>query len=798
MIYMSGPRLALLLMLLCNIFLSVSEAAELKLSEKEIQWIAENPVINVGNETDWPPFDFSVDGQAEGYSIDLIQLIAAKAGLNVNFISGHIWAELLDKLRDGQIDLLPAIYSSDERREYIDFTKDYFSQPTVIVVKQSNQSIQNLSSLNHKKVAGVRDFSINRELREIYPDIEIVLYDTVVDSLKAVSLGEADAYVDSIGLVAYALENNFVPNLRIIGSIEQAGFSNLPLHMGVRKGNEILYSIIAKSLAAVTMEERQQLAKKWLSLTDYEKRLIFTAEQTRWIRQHPTIKVGLDAGYPPYSFVDEQGNYVGVAMDFLQLVSEKTGIKFIPEPGLEWQDLLNGLKNQTLAVAAPVVQTIERDEYIIFSPAFISAPMVIMTRDDNGSIKSPEDITQQTIALVKGYSSSERVVRDNPRIKKLWVTTPLEGLEAVSIGEADAFIGAIGVNIYISQQQGINNLQVAGTYDLKYDGQRFAIRSDWPQLAVLFTKALESVTAEQRSEIYNRWIKIPDKRAVDYSLVWKLLVVFVVILAALFFYTRRLSREVAQRALAENKLTASNTELEKARQFAEQASKSKSHFVSMVSHELKTPLNAIIGFSDLLRFDNSLKKESREQVEMIYEAGDHLSHLIDDLLDLSSMEAGKIELHNKSVNLVDAVNECLGLVQQAADKRQLTLKNNLATQVVPPVLADPVRLRQVLLNLLSNAIKYNNDAGTIELSCQVTGSENIKISISDSGIGISEKQLHNLFVYFERAGAELSAVKGTGIGLALSKNLVELMGGAIGVSSVEGKGSTFWFSLKLA
>ena len=727
-----------------------------------------------------------------------MQLIAEKAGLKVEFTQGPTWSDLLRKLRSGNIDVIPAIYATDKRRHYAAFTSGYFSQPSVIVVKHSNHDINDFSDLSGKRIAGVRDFAISDMLERDYPDIHLKTYASVTDCLKAVAIGDVDAYIDSIGLVAFSLDNNFVPNLRVIGDVKLPGLSNPPLHMGVIKGNDILLSILNKGLASVTEQEKQRLSKKWLTLSEYEKRLIFTSEQARWIRQHPTIKVGLDPNYPPYSFVTKNGKYAGIIVDFLTLLGQKTGIEFTIVPGLQWQDMLNGIKNKSLDMGAPIVQTVERNEHMIFSPPFIAAPLVIMTRSDNNDIRSAGDLYGKKIALVKGYSSSARVARENPGVVKQWVETPLEGLQAVSTGHADAFIGVVGVNIYLSQQHGINNLQVSGTYDLNFDGQRFAIRSDWSQLAVLIDKALDSITPAQRNEIHNRWIQIPDTRRIDYRLLWQVVVICFVIVVIMYLYIRRLLQEIRQRKRAEQNLIHGLQQLDIARRAADKASRDKSRFVSNVSHELKTPLNAIIGLSDILRLDAAIAEESHKQIELIFDAGQHLNRLIDDLLDLSRIEAGKMQLDIQAVDPCEAIDDAITLTRITATARGISINNRLQEHPPGRILADPTRLKQVLLNLLSNAIKYNVDSGSIELNCATNEKDMVQIEVRDSGIGIDPQQLEHLFDYFERGGAEYTSIQGTGIGLALSKHLVEAMEGEIGVRSCRGEGSTFWFTLKAA
>lgn len=243
--------------------------------------------------------------------------------------------------------------------------------------------------------------------------------------------------------------------------------------------------------------------------------------------------------------------------------------------------------------------------------------------------------------------------------------------------------------------------------------------------------------------------------------------------------------------------THSEAELIKARYNAEKANKAKSEFLSSMSHELRTPMNAIIGFGQLLSLD--IEDEThKDSVQEIINAGKHLLSLINEILDLSAIESGNISLNIENINLQSLINECISLIKPLTQTQHIRIINQIENSKTLQIRADRNKLKQVLLNLLSNAVKYNRIEGKITIGCEHRPGEQLRVFIVDTGQGLSAQKLGLIFEPFERAGAERSNIEGTGIGLVITKKLVEIMGGSIGVESKPGVGSSFWIDVNIS
>jgi PAS domain S-box-containing protein len=260
----------------------------------------------------------------------------------------------------------------------------------------------------------------------------------------------------------------------------------------------------------------------------------------------------------------------------------------------------------------------------------------------------------------------------------------------------------------------------------------------------------------------------------------------------LFIGTDNTARKQVEIALAQKHI-----ELESAREAADKANAAKSDFLSNMSHELRTPLNAVLGFAQLMETATPLPTPAQKvSIEQILKGGWYLLRLINEILDLALIESGKLMMVQETVDLSEILLDCQVMILPQAEASGITV--NFPEEAHRFYIdADQTRIKQVMVNLLSNAIKYNNPAGTVTVACAVTSEQLLRVSVTDTGEGLAPELIGQLFQPFNRLGQEAGVTEGTGIGLVVTKQLVELMGGTIGVNSEVGVGSTFWFELPM-
>lgn len=522
--------------------------------------------------------------------------------------------------------------------------------------------------------------------------------------------------------------------------------------------------------------------------------ITLTPEEKAFIKIHPEIRLGADPKFVPFEFIDTDGEYKGITADYIDLLSRVTGIKMTVVKGLSWTEAYNKALHRDIDVLPAIGKTPEREVSFLFSEPYYHFKRVIVIRNSNTEIKGIEDLSGKTVAVQK-FSSHHSYLQLYPNINLSLYDSVEAALTSVANGTETAFLGNLATTHYLINSTGLTNLKFIAFESEKSQPLFMAVRKDWPELVSIINKGLETITQEQRIAINDKWISVES--GVDYGpilrkLFWASLFV-IAIWAVSLYWILRLKKEIEKR----KKIQA---DLELAKQEAESANNVKSSFMARMSHEIRTPLNAITGIAYLMKkSETSLTKKM--YIEKIIQASNNMLSIINDILDYSKIEAGKMEMENISFNMDDLLKSVVDIVSYKIDERGIGFELSKDPRIPTCFYGDPKRIEQILINLINNAAKFTEE-GKISFEIKLTARDkddcHLMFSITDTGIGMSEEQMSNLFTPFSQADATINRrFGGTGLGLSIVKNLVESMNGDIKIYSTEGVGSTFLANISL-
>lgn len=663
--------------------------------------------------------------------------------------------------------------------------------------------------------------------------------------------------------------------------------------------------------------------------------------EKHWLSEHKIIRLGIDPKFAPIAFMDEHGNYSGIAADYVKLLSQRLGISLQVVADLKQSQALEFALKGEVDILAAITPTQDTEPYLDFTKPYFKYPLVIYTRSDFPVISGLESLRRNKVTAVKGYFSHEMAKQLYPELDLITVNTSLDGLTAVSEGRADAFIGDVATVTFEIRKNNLADLKIAAPAGFTSPGYSFAVRKDWPELVSIINKVIDTISPEEHLNISNKWVQIKVKKSARY---WYWMTVCTAGLVVLFIVTsmifriqvkhrtaelslkneqliredierrfaekavidsekrlvqffhatfemmffhengrildvnpattkilgyahedvigksisefvvddsrqdvivrtkkgilepyeadiitksgtimpveihpsnfelegrnlmvvglrditeRRKSEQALRRsyALLESRVEHRTAELMRANSKLQELDRLKSLFIASVSHELRTPLNSVIGFSSMMMQATfgELNEKYTDYVTRINLAGQHLLSLITDIIDISKIESGFVDVELSDFELDEIVDEAVNIVRPQSEKKGLSLKVTIPQNLT--IHSDRMRLLQCLLNLLSNAIKYS-EQGQIAVFTEDLG-EQVVILVRDTGIGVSEEDMPQLFEAFERIETHLRVkAGGTGLGLYLTKKITnELLQGEVGVSSKLNEGSTFWIKI---
>ncbi|MCP4021274.1 MAG: transporter substrate-binding domain-containing protein, partial [Desulfobacteraceae bacterium] len=752
----------------------------LKLTQEERSFIKDHPVIRVSNETDYPPFDFNIGKEPKGFSIDLVKLIAQRIGIEVEFISGYTWEQLMDLFKQRKIDVIHPVNKTEQRKKFSLSSSPFYIGKTLFFIRKDHPEIKSITDLYNKTVALPKGWSSIEYLKTYHPQINILSVDSLPKALEAVDQGLADAGFENSAVARYLIKKHMFTELKFSGRLkDDKQVSPKGFHFMIRKDWPLLHQLFEKALFDISFEQMQKIEKKWLTLDPDKKDLPLTIKERSYLQKRNDIIMGVDPDWMPFEKIDKNGRYQGMGADFINLIQSRIDKKIILAPTQSWEETLTLAKTRHCDIISLAMETPSRKEFMRFTDPIMRYPLVIATKSNEVFIARIEPFLDRAFGIVKGYAHIEILKSQYPGIRIIEVNSVTDGLNRVHKGEFLGFIDSMPVIGYHIQKTGGYDLKIAGRLDIEWS-MSIAVRNDDPQLWNIFQKAVQSITDKERQQIYSKWISVRFEQQADYSLFWKILGSVVLVLIIIFFWNRRLA--------------ALNRRIQMANNF-------KSEFLANMSHEIRTPMNAIIGFTELsLRTDLTQKQQG--YLTLIKESSDSLLVIINDILDFSKIEAGKLSIEAVEFSMEDVVKNVADLIGIKAEKKGLELLLDIKSNVPDRFIGDPLRIGQIILNFANNAVKFTESGQVvISIDCRSLGSKEkilLNVMVCDTGIGMSKKQQAKLFRSFSQADSSTTRkYGGTGLGLTICKRLVEMMNGEIRVESNPDEGSIFSFSIAL-
>ena len=740
------------------------------------------------------------EGNRSGYGYDVLRLMARYWDVNYVYVGyDKSWEDMQQMLEDGEIDMVTSARKTPDREEKFDFSRPIGTNNGILTIRSGNSTIVagSYSTYNGMRVAFLNGSSRNEEFVDFADNKGFTYvpsyYDTTAEMEEALQNGDVDAIVTS------SLRKT--DNERIVDKFGSSDF-----YVIVKKGNtelldEVNYAI--DQMNAVEGDWKTTLYNKNYESTE-TKNLKYTKKEKSIIAQYSKenpLHILCDPTRYPYSY-NENGEMKGIIPDYFRKIADYAGIsyEFLTPATRDEYIAYQGNKEATdISIDA----RLETDNYAETKEWALTAPYITMQlakvtrRDFDGKIN--------VVATVDQTASNSIADEMAPGAEKLMCDTREEMMEAVRKGKADAAF------VYYYMAQAFVNSDTTGTltYTLleqpTYTYRMVISSTENHALAGILTKAMYAMpqnfvedlaarytTYKATDLTFDNWIRLHPVLTV------LILLIFGWLLTTMAVIMMRLSaRKKAEMAAQQNA-----KKMAELAEHAQAANKAKTAFLSHMSHDMRTPMNAIIGFTGIA-MKNNPSGEVRNCLEKINESSEHLLSLINDVLDLTRVESGKVKYNPVPADVKSITDSALDITKGFLANRDINFKIQREEAKIPNVLADPVRLRDVLVNILSNAVKFTPDGGmiTFEACCQENSDDryiNMRYRISDTGIGMSEEFTKEVFDEFiqEDSGAR-TQYHGAGLGMAIVKRYVDMMGGTISVQSKKHEGTTFTVDIPL-
>lgn len=747
-------------------------------------------IVRVGYYTSHRFQEGTKDGEPKsGYGYEYLQKVASYTGWKYEYVYGS-WADLYQQLLDGDIDLMAGISYTRDRAGLLNFSNAIMLRETFYIYKSpSDSSIKSgdIQSFSGKKIGTSAAHKMYDRIlqwkKETGADADIVVYDDISDCINAFYAGEIDAFISAVNMAAGYSD---------IAPVEEIGKE--PYYICTAKNRTDLLQ--ALNSATAIMEEQDSsflndLQSKYE--VDTTINVLLSQAEEDWMAAHDTVTIGYLNNYLPYCDTAKDGSVTGLVSNIVpELFDRLPGgyrptLKYIAYD--DQADMFDALRNGDVDLLFPV----GGQSWYAEQEGYLQSSNVVTVNMDLAYLGtySAEDTTSRIAVNRNNLMQYYYTISNFPDSEIIDCDSITDCLQAVKSGRATStVINSLRASSLINSESKLHIVPLEIS-----DSRCFAVSSDNRVLLTLLNHGLSILGDNYGTGVAYQYINgLIHYTAADFIrdnlpvFLFLLLILMVIVLLLLIRRYRLRQREAAKEAVQKK-------QLEEALRQAQQANQAKTIFLNNMSHDIRTPLNGIIGILDI----NSRSKDPdliRRNREKAIAAADHLLSLVNDVLEMSKLESGETVLAHEPLSLPAQEKEVLNIVDMQASQAGITLTHEGELPSSPAVYGSPLHLREILINILGNSIKYNKPGGSIvwKSSCEQTDEEHLVYTsvITDTGIGMSPEYLEHIFEPFSQEGHDARTVyHGSGLGMSIVKSLIEQMGGTIRVTSTQGVGSTF-------
>jgi len=755
--------------------------------------------LRIAYMTENQPFSSTLpSGKPIGLYIDIWRLWSDVNGTAIVFVPTDTFAQNLDDFESGKVDFHAGLFINDERAEWSDFSLPIHKVDSGLFFHGDISNPQKLRELAGKRIAVSNGSFQHGYLKTNYPMLDIIASDQVSGLIEPL----LNKNIDIIFFEIPAM-NALLGRMGLKGALTLSDerLQSNTVHALIPKGHPELVANINQGLRAIPISKLIELEKRWMpEETPFfrQKQLInvpsLSSKQVDWISQHKDFSLGISPLLAPFETLSDDEGYSGISADYIHILKKKLAVNMTPALGLSWTQVVEQIKNAEIDILPTVVKTEQRSKFLHFTKPYLTFPLVIATHKNSGFVQGLSDLDGKSVGVEISTPAKELLQENHPGIKVVEVENAKQGMLLLQQRKIDAYVHNLGVIQYLLTGDVFDNIRVAAYTPYKLE-IAMGVRKGLEPLVAILDQALETIGPKERASIVNNWLAIQVNVGIKTStfLLYSAPILFILVLIILFFNrsNRRLQFEVMERIKVERSLKI-------ARDNAQSANESKDEFLANMSHEIRTPMNAVLGMSYLLA-ESGLTEAQVQLNRTLSSSASSLLVVINDILDLSKIEAGKMEFELIPFNLRDIVKNVEAQIQFIVKKELVELSIDIPSKVPKNLTGDPVRVSQILLNLANNAAKFTHE-GSIKISARTLSMNKkqvkIEIKVTDTGIGMTAEQQTNLFKTYSQADSSTTRnYGGTGLGLSISKKLCELMGGRIAVKSKKGVGSEFSFVL---